>query len=68
MTSPTLPGPDSEPEEGLLFLLRVPLFLIALGTLFLLDDYAGWSAARTWPVLLVFWGALLVASRRRRQT
>jgi hypothetical protein len=65
MTSQIVPGSGSEPDEGLVPFLRVPLFLIALGTLFLLDDYAGWSVARTWPILLVFWGALLVASRRR---
>jgi hypothetical protein len=57
----------SDPEEGLLVTLRVPLLLIALGVLFLLDDYLGWSVVRTWPALLVFWGALLLATRRRRE-
>jgi hypothetical protein len=64
MTSQDTLEPD--PEEPLLLILRVPLFLIALGSLFLLDDYAGWPVTRTWPVLLVLWGASLIPGRGRQ--
>ena len=51
-------------NEGLLPALRVPLFLIVLGCMFLAEDYWGWRVSRTWPVLLIMWGALLAAARR----
>ena len=64
MTSADLAAP--EPASSLLFVVRVPLFLIVLGALFLLEDYGGWSVGQTWPALLVLWGALLIGARRER--
>ena len=57
----------AEPAESLLAVLRVPLLLTLLGALFLLEDHGGWPFTRTWPSLLVLWGALLAAERRRRE-
>lgn len=64
----SLVGPVApEPAESLLPALRIPLLLILLGVLFLVEDHGGWAFSRTWPSLLVLWGALLAAARRRRE-
>lgn len=55
-----------EPPAGLLAALRVPLSLVALGGLFLAQDHLGWPFSRTWPILLILWGAFLSAERRGR--
>ena len=57
---------DAESLQGLLAALRVPLILIGLGCLFLVGDYGGPPASRTWPALLVLWGALTAIGWRRR--
>ena len=54
------------PDERLLTVLQIPLFLMGLGGLFLAEDYLNWSVSRTWPSLLILWGALLAAARRSR--
>ena len=54
-----------EPAPGLLAALRVPAFLIVLGGIFLVEDHWGWPVSRTWPILLIVWGALLIAARSR---
>jgi hypothetical protein len=55
---------SQEPPESLIGTVRIPLLLVALGALFLVEDNWGLSAGRTWPILLVLWGALLIAARR----
>ncbi len=61
----SLAGQPAPPAQ-LAFVLRVPLFLIALGGLFLVEDFGGWPFPRTWPILLILWGALLIWARRAR--
>ena len=61
-------GPATpESAQSLLVVLRVPLLLILLGALALVEDHGGWAFSRTWPSLLVLWGALLAVARRRRE-
>jgi len=62
----TAPGhPELEGSEGLLAVLRIPLLVMALGGLFVIQDFGGPAALRTWPALLVLWGGLMALSRRR---
>jgi len=62
------PGPATpESAESLRVVLRTPLLLMLLGLLVLVEDHGGWTFSRTWPTLLVLWGALLAAARRRRE-
>ena len=43
--------------------IRAPLLIAGLGALFLVQDYGGPAFWRTWPTLLVLWGALLALGR-----
>lgn len=46
--------------------LTVPVFLIALGGIFLADQFVpGWGFGRTWPVLLVVLGVLKLVDSAR---
>lgn len=60
-------GAENGGADRLLSVLRVPLIVMALGALFLVEDYGGPAASRTWPALLVLLGALMAAGRRRTQ-
>lgn len=40
--------------------LAPPIYVLALGALFLADYQWGWSVLRTWPALLILWGLLRV--------
>ena len=40
-----------------------PTVLITLGVLFLIDQYSVWSIGRTWPILLIVIGIVLLARR-----
>jgi hypothetical protein len=40
-----------------------PAVLITLGVLFLIDQYSMWSIGRTWPILLIVIGIVLLARR-----
>ena len=44
-------------------LVRGPILLIALGTLFILDQFSGYSFWRTWPVLVILFGVLKLLER-----
>jgi len=44
----------------------VPVYLITGGLLVLLSDYAGLSVSRTWPLLLIVFGAMRVLIHWRR--
>ncbi len=46
--------------------LTIPVFLIALGGVFLVDQFVpGWGFGRTWPVLLVVLGVLKLVDSTR---
>lgn len=52
--------------------LRGPVMLIAIGTLFTLDHFGPYHFGRTWPLLLIVFGALkllekLVGEREQPQ-
>jgi len=40
-----------------------PAVLITLGVLFLIDQYSTWGIGRTWPILLIVIGIVLLARR-----
>lgn len=40
--------------------LAPPLYVAALGVLFLADYHLGWSVTKTWPALLILWGVMRV--------
>jgi len=40
-----------------------PTVLITLGVLFLIDQYSVWSIGRTWPILLIVIGIVLLVRR-----
>ena len=40
-----------------------PAVLITLGVLFLIDQYSMWGIGRTWPILLIVIGIVLLARR-----
>lgn len=65
MTEPGLLAPDARTD--LLPAIRVPLLLMALGALFLVQDFGGLPFSRSWPALLVLWGVLLALGRRGRE-
>ncbi len=43
--------------------IRGPMLLITLGTLFAVDYFGPYSFTRTWPVLLIVFGALWMLER-----
>ncbi len=43
--------------------IRGPVVLMTLGALFATDYYAGYPFYRTWPVLLIVYGALWLLER-----
>ncbi len=43
--------------------VRGPILLIVLGGLFSIDYFGPYSFARTWPVLLIIYGALWLVER-----
>jgi hypothetical protein len=56
--APLLPGTPSVRPNLLLKAVRGPVLMVALGVLFMLDYSGGISFGRTWPVLLIVFGAL----------
>ena len=46
----------------------VPLYLITIGAIFLVADYGGPSVRRTWPALLIAFGAVRLAAFWARKT
>jgi len=42
---------------------RGPVLMIALGVLFLLDQYASIHFSRTWPILFILYGVLKLVER-----
>lgn len=44
-------------------LIRGPVMLIALGALFAIDQFTEYSFWRTWPVLLILFGALKLCEK-----
>lgn len=47
----------------LLRALRGPLTLILIGTLFVIDHNAVISFTKTWPIIIIFLGAIRLAER-----
>ena len=43
--------------------IRGPILLITLGSLFAIDHFGPYSFTRTWPVLLIVAGAMLLLER-----
>lgn len=43
--------------------VRGPVMLIALGTLFAMDQAGGWGFERTWPVLIILFGVFKLLER-----
>jgi hypothetical protein len=43
--------------------IRGPIVLITLGTLFSIDYFGPYSFSRTWPILLIVFGALCLLER-----
>jgi len=61
-TPPPLPGsPVLTPRGALIRALRGPLVLTTLGVLLAADHLGGLSFERTWPALLLVFGACKVA-------
>lgn len=61
-TPPPLPGsPVLTPRGTLIRALRGPLVLTTLGVLLAADHLGGLSFERTWPALLIVFGACKVA-------
>lgn len=49
----------------LCYAIRGPITLITIGTLFALDHFTPYPFWRTWPVLLIVFGALSLLCRGR---
>ena len=49
--------------RALIRAIRGPIVLITLGTLFAVDFFGSFSFSRTWPVLLIVFGALCLLER-----
>ncbi|HYK62763.1 MAG TPA: DUF5668 domain-containing protein [Bryobacteraceae bacterium] len=61
-TPPPLPGsPVLTPRGTLIRALRGPLLLTTLGVLLAADHLGGLSFERTWPALLIVFGACKIA-------
>lgn len=43
--------------------IRGPVMLIAVGTLFAVDQARGWGFERTWPVLIILFGVFKLLER-----
>lgn len=43
--------------------IRGPIMLITIGTLFTLDHFGPYHFGRTWPMLLIVFGALKLAEK-----
>ncbi|MBK9170261.1 MAG: hypothetical protein IPM24_22760 [Bryobacterales bacterium] len=56
----------STANSNLIAAIRGPVMMIAIGTLFALDQTMGVSIARTWPGLLIVLGLLILAERSYR--
>ena len=56
--TPTPPGATPPPlsNPSMIRAVRGPLLLIVVGILFAIDNFAGISFGRTWPVLLIVFG------------
>lgn len=61
MGNPTLSAPPTRGPS-----LMGPVILIALGVMFLVDQFIpGWGIGRTWPVLLVIIGVMKLLDSTR---
>jgi len=60
MNDSTMPSRACRPS------LMWPIMLIALGALFLLDEFIpGWGLGKTWPVILILVGVLKLLDMSR---
>ena len=64
LTAPSATGlPRSDTPSALANLLFGPMLLLAVAILLALQDAAVISMRRSWPALLILWGALLLLQR-----